>query len=130
MIKNKKHQVTWKKKIRKKDSWGKQIVFLHFFSSGKHRTILYARDGFLSYWKHSEHMMLNPTSHIPRMLKNYLLLRLRMKEIFKVQGTSKWVKFWKTYKKNNSKQSLQGSKLQSFFFSSKWELGEGHLSLH
>lgn len=88
-LKNKKTPSYMKEKDKeKRNCLRKANCILTLFSSGKQRTILYTRDGLLSYWKHSEHMMLNPTLHIPRMLKNYLLLCLRMREIFKVQGTS------------------------------------------
>lgn len=56
----------------KKESWEKQIVFLYIFlQANKEPPSIKEMYYFLSYCKHSEHMMLNPVSYISRMLKTF-----------------------------------------------------------
>lgn len=59
----------------KKESSEKQIIFF-FLQVNKEPPSILGTDFFLSYQKHSEHMMLKPTSHIPRIFKNHLILSL------------------------------------------------------
>lgn len=58
----------------KKQSSEKQITF--FLQVNKEPPSILGTDYFLSYQKHSKHMMLKPTSHIPRIFKNHLILSL------------------------------------------------------
>lgn len=72
--KTNKHQVTCKKNQGKKQSSEKQIIF--FLQVNKEPPSILGTDYFLSYQKHSKHMMLKPISHIPRIFKNHLILSL------------------------------------------------------
>lgn len=58
----------------KKQSSEKQITF--FLQVNKEPPSILGTDYFLSYQKHSKHMMLKPISHIPRIFKNHLILSL------------------------------------------------------
>lgn len=58
----------------KKQSSEKQIIF--FLQVNKEPPSILGTDYFLSYQKHSKHMMLKPISHIPRIFKNHLILSL------------------------------------------------------
>lgn len=73
-LKKKNTKLHVRKNQGKKQSSEKQIIF--FLQVNKEPPSILGTDYFLSYQKHSKHMMLKPISHIPRIFKNHLILSL------------------------------------------------------